>query len=176
MKEVVLVESKIKEIKVTVFVARDGKEFSSEEECSEYEAWLESEEEYNSAKEHISHLKEDKKKDCFPFIPLDIFIKNNGDMTRIKSSMRRLMDDAEYYNLSCKDDAFALAVVMAHDICADISPEKILKHSGKLEFPCTVFVSSSYGWGRKMGTFENETALIRKYCKLHGYDIKIEKD
>ena len=135
-----------KEIKTTVYIARDGKEFSSEAECSEYEDWLNDEEHYEAAKEYINTLKVETSKNEFPFIPLDTFMKDRGDMTQVKTSMRRVMDNGSYYLLQSRSDAMELATVMAHDGYANINPEEILKRTGKLQYPCTVLVASSYAW------------------------------
>ena len=162
-----------KEITLTKYIANDGKVFDTEAECIAYEATLDSQNEYTNACDLIKEceLKTDKP----AFIPLNLFVKYNGNMSDINFTMNRM--NFKYYQLKDRNDAIALATVMAHDNDIVITADDILKRSKPLStFPCIVAISKSYQWGRMIGSFDHDKELLKKFCKKYGYKIKFEKE
>lgn len=171
-------KKEIKTVEKHIYIARDGKEFDKEEDCLQYEVFLDNEEEYAKAKEHIEALEIIYDKKEMPgVIPLDVFVEEEGNIGDIK---RKLHKDSwnghryRYFRLNSKTDAEMLAKVMIHD-GAKANIKEIISKCGKMDFPCIALYSDDYGWGREIGTFNKEMELIKKYCKLHGYRIKLEK-
>ncbi len=167
-----------KTVEKQIFIACDGKEFENENDCIKYEALLEKEKVYKQALEHISKLEIDYDRKEMPgVIPLDVFVEEDGNIGDVKRKLNKDTYGKHYhfYKLNNKTDAEMLALVMANKDNAKTEPIEILRKSGKITFPCIVMYSRSYGWGRKICTFDKEMELIKKYCKLHGYDIELTK-
>lgn len=173
-----------KELKeVAVYTAKDGKVFYDDQQCLEYEAFLDKEAEFKEAEEHVDSLKLSVTDDKFPYIPLGVFLFEDGNMLRIKSEMRRRLQNVEsaegyeYVSLNNKKDARMLAEVMARAAAkhCKIDSAKILRTTGRLTFPCTVLWGQGYGWGRVMGSFQKDFKMIEKFCRINGYKVSLEK-
>lgn len=160
---------------VTVYISRDGREFDTEEGCLRYEALLDEDERRAEVKEYVTGLEVALGKDEYPFIPLDVFVKADGNMTEVKSTLRNKSYRYKIYELHNKKEARMLAEFMATDVSGHTTADTVLKDSGRLQYPCKVLASYSYHWGGTMGTFASAMRLIQKYCKLHGYAVSFEK-
>ncbi len=169
-------KKEIKTVEKQVYIACDGKEFNNEKKCRDYEALLEKKNEYKQALEYISQLEINyDKKEMPAIIPLDVFVEKKGNIGDVKRTLNRDTYGKQYhfYKLNNKKDAEMLAIVMSYKDVAKAEPAEILKSSGKITFPCIAMFSYSYGWGREICTFNKEIELIKKYCKLHGYNIEL---
>lgn len=162
-----------------VFIAEDGKEFYSEKECLEHEQALAKQAQYEQALERIDKLTVTPADDI-PYIPLDLFMMENGNMNRVKAAMRMYIRDGryQYARLEDREDAQNLAAVIENAAYnAAKSPAKtILRDSEKVTFPCTVLYGERYHWGREFGNIQKEMKLIRKYFKIHGYEVTFKEE
>lgn len=165
---------------VEVFIAKDGTEFMDKKECIKHEEWLkaeeESEREYKEALKHILPLEVCYEKGAMPeVIPFSVFTKNNGNIGAIKRVMSEASilrgPDYRFFKLESKKDAAALTVVIAHMLGTD--SQKILKNTKKMCYPCIAVHSKNHSWTDGIVTFNGEMEPIRKYCRLHGYDITL---
>lgn len=167
-------------IKKEVFLAKDGTEFSDGDACAKYEASLDREAEYEAAEVRLAAIEIPfERKAVPPLVPLGLFIRENGDLGRIKRMVRQKAEWEKRWRcfmLSCREDVSALAVVMAYDDhCGAVTPQEIVKKFGKTKLPCVGLYAGDYKYGREIGTFKKEMELVRKYCRLHGYDITLKK-
>ena len=171
---------KTETIEKQVYIEKDGKEFDSEEACIEYEGLLDRGKEYEAAKAHIGRIEISySKKDLPGLIPLSLFGEKDGNIGDIKREIHsESMGDKDYrfFQLSNSEDVWDLATVMEHDdYYGVITSREIIRKFGKTKLPCIALYSINYSIGREIGTFEKEMELVRKYCKLHGYDISLTK-
>lgn len=170
-----------KTVEAELFIAKDGREFESEKECIEYEASLNARKEYEAAKEHMEALEVNyARKDTPGVIPLSLFSKEDGNMGEIKRRLFRKYKnypDYRYFKLYDMKDVEALATMMVYEdhYGGSKEAEGIVKKFGDTKLPCIGLYSRAYKWGREIATFEGEFELIKKYCKLHGYNIKLTK-
>ena len=158
----------------TVFIANDGKEFPTKEDCLEYEKRLAEYAEKEKAVETARNMLEKLRipSEQVPYIPLWTFVGEEGNRTQVKSTLRR--KKVQYFQLHNKKEALALATVIADKnsrYCE--SPEELLKKSGKLSYPC-IAIYEPYAT-RKIETIDADIRMIRKFLEIHGYKITVEK-
>lgn len=150
-----------------VFIAMDGTEFLSEDECNDYEKEILLRERVKQATDASSKF---FAKDC-TYTPLSVFIGVNGDMRQVKH------EPVAFYNLESKDDGEIVATSLARGKTYE-DKYRAIEHAKRTlpsAYPCIGAVTNQNRWRYEVETMEGNIKLLKKFFSVNGYEMSVKK-
>jgi len=156
---------------IETYLASDGKEFSSEAACQQYEEALERDRHQEEIEEKVKSYEISYEE--ANYIPLELYMNEGMNVRNCKRKINNCR--ISFYLIKNKNQLKDLAeyLVLNDRYSRDHNKEhdKIYKSAKIKKFPCICAAGSALGWGREICTIYSDTEKLRKWYGLNGYQM-----